>query len=338
MLDSRFYELRGPISAQDLAARLGLSVARGPAHRQIVSVAAASAAGNEDLTFVDAGDAEALKGLQAGACIVGPDRIDLLPADVAAILAPSPRYAFARLAPMVAVMRELAAPDTGVSDRALIHDTVQIGPGAIIGPGAVLGRDVRVGPRAIIYPGVQIGARCSIGANAVVRCALLGDDVTLLTGSVIGEAGFGLAAGPGGPILTPHFGRVILQDRVSVGANSTVDRGLFDDTILGEASHIDNLCHIGHNCRIGRNVAMAAFAGISGSVTIGDNALLGGRVGIADHVTIGEGVRLGGGSAVLRDIPAGEIYNGYPAKPFKAWVREQLWLDREAQKRPGKKS
>jgi UDP-3-O-[3-hydroxymyristoyl] glucosamine N-acyltransferase len=127
-----------------------------------------------------------------------------------------------------------------------------------------------------------------------------------------------------------------MQNGVSLGANSTIDRGLLDDTVIGEASHIDNLCHIGHNCRIGRNFAAAAFLGVSGSSVIGDNVQFGGRVGLKDHIHIGAGARIAAGAGVLTDVPAGETWAGYPAKPLRTWMRELAWLGRAAQKRPAK--
>jgi UDP-3-O-[3-hydroxymyristoyl] glucosamine N-acyltransferase len=126
------------------------------------------------------------------------------------------------------------------------------------------------------------------------------------------------------------LGRVIIQDRVTIGANSTIDRGAFDDTVLGEDVKIDNLCHIAHNCQIGRGVLMAAFAGISGSTTIGDAATLGGRVGVADHRNVGAGSTLAGASAVMQDVPAGEVWMGYPAKPIRKFLRETAWLSRKS--------
>jgi UDP-3-O-[3-hydroxymyristoyl] glucosamine N-acyltransferase len=127
-----------------------------------------------------------------------------------------------------------------------------------------------------------------------------------------------------------------MQNGVSLGANSCVDRGLFDDTVIGEGTHIDNLCHIGHNCRIGSQVVMAAFAGVSGSSEVGDGVQFGGRVGLKDHVRVGTGARIAAGAAVLSDVPGGETWAGYPAKPIRAWMRELAWLGRAAQKRSAK--
>jgi UDP-3-O-[3-hydroxymyristoyl] glucosamine N-acyltransferase len=165
---------------------------------------------------------------------------------------------------------------------------------------------------------------------------LIGDGVRIFSGAVIGEAGFGLAAGKGQATLSPHVGRVIIQNGVTIGANSCIDRGLFDDTVIGEGTHIDNLCHIGHNCRIGSHVVMAAFAGVSGSSEVGDGVQFGGRVGLKDHVHVGAGARIAAGAAVLSDVPAGETWAGYPAKPIRGWMRELAWLSRAAQKRAGK--
>lgn len=336
MIDPRFYELHGPISAGELAAAAGLAVTRGDERRTVNAMAASAQAGPDDLTFIDSGDAASVARIEAGVCITTPALAAHLPASAVIIEAPAPRYAYARIAARIATLREIGSGGEFISPKARISDAASIGPGAVIGAGVVLGRGATIGPCAVIYPGVQIGAGSSVGAHAVIRCALIGDGVSILSGAAIGEAGFGLAAGPGGAIPTPHYGRVIIQDRASIGANSCVDRGLFDDTIIGEGAHIDNLCHVGHNVRVGRGVVMAAFAGVSGSAVIGDGVMFGGRVGVADHITVGEGARIGAGSAVLRDVPAGETHGGYPAKSLRTWMRELLWLEHESQKRPDK--
>lgn len=334
MIDPRFYEVLGPLKASEIAELAGAAALRGDGARTVLSVASAAAAGPSDLTFLEDVDGEAAR-IEAGVCIAAPGAAKRLPTEVTVIEAALPRIAFAKAAQRLIRLREIDA-GPAVHPEARTAPSAVLEPGCVIGQGAALGPEVRIGANAVIGPGVQIGAGTIIGANAVVRCALVGDGVRIFPGAVVGEAGFGLAAGGGGAMLSPHFGRVIMQNGVSLGANSCVDRGLFDDTVIGEGSHIDNLCHIGHNCRIGSHVVMAAFAGVSGSSDVGDGVQFGGRVGLKDHVRIGTGARIAAGAAVLSDVPAGETWAGYPAKPIRAWMRELAWLGRAAQKRSAK--
>src|SRR5207248_6055397 len=176
---------------------------------------------------------------------------------------------------------------------------------------------------------------CSIGPGAVIGFALIGDHVRIYAGAVIGEAGFGAAPGPKGVVDLPQLGRVILQDGVTVGANSCIDRGAFEDTVVGENTKIDNLVQIAHNVVIGRNCVLAAHTGISGSTVVGDGCMFGGRAGVSDHVTIGSGARIAAAGGVAKEVPAGETWAGAPARPMARWLRETALLARLARQRPG---
>lgn len=332
MIDPRFYEVPQPLSASDIATLLGVAVTNGDASVSVASLAPASRAATGDLSFVeDVRDAASVG--KGGVCLASADAAAALPDGVTAIAIGHPRAAFATIADKLVRLRGLHTGDVRIHASARTHASASIEPGVIIGAGAAIGPNVRIGANAVIGPGVQIGAGTTIGANASIRCALIGDGVTIYPSTVIGEAGFGLAAGGSGARLTPHFGRVIIQNGVSIGAGSCIDRGLLEDTVIGEGTHIDNLCHIGHNCRIGAHVVMAAFAGVSGSSIVGDGVQFGGRVGLKDHVRVGPGARIAAGAAVLGDVAAGETVAGYPAKPLKTWMRELAWLARAAQKR-----
>ena len=225
---------------------------------------------------------------------------------------------------------------SGMSPSALVHPTarlengVTVDPAAVIGPRAEIGAGTMIAAGAVIGPDVRIGRDCAIGAGATIVHALIGDRVIIHPGARIGQDGFGYLPGPRGHGKVPQVGRVIIQDDVEIGANTTIDRGAIRDTVIGEGTKIDNLVQIGHNCEIGRHCVMAAFTGISGSVTLGDYVMMGGRVGIADNVTIGAGAMLAAGSAVLGNVPAGTKWGGYPAMPAREWLKGVAVLRRLA--------
>jgi len=298
---------------------------------KLSGIAPAESARAGELAFLEGDGAELNLSPQLQAIVVSEAARSRIPQSVSLLVSKTPRYAHGQIASLLFKPRHLDAWRKGAEVApAQVHPDAIIAPGAVLGPGAAIGEGTVIGPNAVIGPGVQIGRHCSIGANASVHFALLGDRVTLLAGARIGEAGFGVMAGPTGLEDAPHFGRVILQDNVTVGANACIDRGVFGDTIVGERTKIDNLCQIAHNVVLGRSVIVAAFGGISGSVKVGDGSMLGGRVGIADHVTVGEGVSLAASAGLFRDIGPGETWGGTPAKPIRQWMREVAWIARQA--------
>lgn len=327
MIDPRFYEALGPVTVRALSPSADIG---GDAERTVSGVASSERAGPGDLCYYEPkGKSPAPLATAPGACIIAPALAHLAPNAGALILAERPRAMFARLAPQLVRPRRITGP-THVDPSAVLEDGVMLAPGVVVGAGARIGAGAEIGPNSIIGPGVAIGRRSRIGARVSIAFALIGDDVNILAGAVIGEQGFGVAGDASGPVDVPHLGRVVIQDRVTIGANSTIDRGVFDDTVLGEDVKIDNLCHVAHNCVIGRGALIAAFAGISGSTIVGDGVTMGGRVGVADHRNIGKGATLAGGAAVFQDVPAGEVWSGYPAKPLRKWLREAAWLSRKS--------
>ena len=173
---------------------------------------------------------------------------------------------------------------------------------------------------------VQIGRNATIGINASVTNAFIGDNVIIHPGVRIGQDGFGFAMGPGGHRKVAQIGRVIIQDNVEIGANSTVDRGSNRDTVIGEGSKIDNLVQIGHNVVIGRHCVIVGLAGIAGSATLGDYVVVAGQAGVVGHITVGDGAQIGGGAGVHLNVRPGEKLIGYPAQPVRDWVKMNMIL------------
>lgn len=333
MPDPRFFETLAPIGVGALAERIGGEVLRG-GDREIAGVAPLAEAGPRDLAFLsDRKMKSALAGTGAGCVVVSAAMAEAAPADAAVIVSPEPQAAWARASMLLHRARTLDAACSAA--EAFEDDSVVLEPGVVLGEGVRIGRGSRICANAVIGPGVQIGRDCVIGAGTTLAFALLGDRVRILAGARIGEAGFGAAASRTGPVDIPQLGRVILQDGVSVGAGTCIDRGAFGDTVIGENTKIDNLCQIGHNCVLGRNCLMAAHTGISGSVTVGDGVMFGGKAGLGDHLTVGDGARVAAGAGVLSDIPAGETWSGYPARPLRQFLRETVWLAKQASRKGG---
>jgi UDP-3-O-[3-hydroxymyristoyl] glucosamine N-acyltransferase len=303
----------------------------------ITDVAPLDLAGPNDLTFIESNKyADALATTHAGACLM-PQRFESrAPNTLIVLRTHEPYRAF------VAVHSELYPQSlrptslfeaSDIAQGAIIHPTARlesgttIDPGAVIGPRAEIGAGSIIAATAVIGPDVLIGRDCVIGAGCSIMHALIGDRVIIHPGSRIGQDGFGYIAGAT-QLKIPQTGRVIIQNDVEIGAGTSIDRGGIRDTIVGEGTKIDNLCQIGHNVVIGRHCVIVAQSGLSGSVRLEDFAVLGGAVGLAPHVTIGKGARVAARSGVMNDVPPGETWGGYPARPRMQWMRQQATLAR----------
>ena len=335
--DPRFFERLGPLSAAHLAERAG-GVVKGDAAASVLDAAEPEWAAEGELCFISKPPDP--DGLRVGGAVVlvpSEDAAAAVDGASAVVVCPFPRAAFAQA---VGALLRARRPEgaEAVHPEARIGAGVHIGAGGLIAAGATVGDGAEIGPGAVIGPGVTIGSGTRVGARAVVQCAEVGAACEIYAGAVIGEAGFGVAAGADALISIPHIGRVIIEDEVVIGANSTVDRGMIRDTVLRRACKIDNLCHIAHNCEIGAHTLMAAFSGVSGSVEVGKGAQFGGRAGVADHLRIGEGARLAAFAGVMKDVPDGEMWAGSPAQPIQKFLREIAWLRQASGKRRRKAS
>ncbi len=324
-------------SLVELAAITGASLARAEdGERRVMSVAPLVRGDSASIGFFsDRRYADDLKTTTSAACFLPAEHADMAPAGCALLITAEPQGAYAKAADRLHRARRLSGQETTVHPTAELEDDVHLAPGALVGAGAKIGRGATIGAYTVIGPGCTIGRGCSIGSHATIGFALIGDRVRILSGAVIGEPGFGVAAADGKTVDIPQLGRVIIQDNVSIGSCTCIDRGAWDDTVIGENTKIDNLVQIAHNVRLGRGCVLAAMVGISGSCNVGDGVAFGGGAGIADHINIGDRARVAADAGVMRDIPAGEMWVGAPARPVRKFMREMAWLSKMANARGG---
>jgi UDP-3-O-[3-hydroxymyristoyl] glucosamine N-acyltransferase len=294
-------------------------------------VAPLDRASPRDLSFLGAPKYAAMfTSSAAGVVLITPELAETPGSAPARVVVERPQEALLALLPRFhrAPKAEPGVHATAVVGRgARLGHGVSVGPYAIVGDGVVLGDGVVVGPHCVISAGVTIGAQSHLVGNITVYSgSVIGERVTIHAGARIGSDGFGYVPRDGQHLKIPHVGRCIIEQDVEIGANTTIDRGSIDDTVVGAGTKVDNLVQIAHNVRIGRACLIMAQVGIAGSVRVEDGAMLLGQVGVSGHHTVGKGARLAAQAGVFGDIPAGETWSGYPARPHKESLRAQAAL------------
>ncbi len=331
MADPRFFDNRGPFTLAEICAATGADPGAADGAARICDVAALDSAGPQHLAFCTGRKAEkdfARSG--AGFCFIPSNFTPAeIPAGMVVLKSASVQHAFAAAARLFypeseqPVWTQTAFIDPG----AKIGAGVQLAPGVVLAPDSEIGDGTQIGPNTVIARGVTIGRNCRIGSNVSISHSHVGDNVSIMPGALIGQPGFGFASSGRGHVNIPQLGRVIIQDKVELGAGCAVDRGAMGDTVIGEGTKIDNLVHIAHNNKIGRHCIIAAQVGISGSCEIGDFVFLGGQSGVADHATLGVGARFAAKSGIMPRVwEGGRDYGGFPARLLSDWKREMAAL------------
>lgn len=333
-----FFAQSRPLSVGVAAEIASSSLKSGDNEFALDGVSAAIDVAPNTLTFVESKKHINNAMASAGAVICSPDIADDIPAGPAILVHDRPQAAFAQLVRFVypdcerglLLAHDLAASTkfagAWISASAHLEDDVRVMPGAVIGANVQIGAGSMIGANCTIADGVRIGRNCILSSSIAVQCALIGDGVTIHPGTMIGQDGFGYFPGPSGLEKMPHIGRVIIQDKVEIGANSAVDRGTIGDTVIGEGTKIDNFVQVAHNVVIGRHVILCGHVALAGSCSIGDGAMLGGQAAVANGIHIGAGSQLAACSAIMNDLPAGQRWGGSPAQPIKQAFAEQVAL------------
>lgn len=325
-----------PTSIQQIANLLGAEVFYADQAIQFGGVASLEEAGPSDIAIYYGQEKhqEAFIKTKAGACIVN---LDLYQSKLQKLLADSQKklcifgvkdvnFALAKVMPFFYPEPSIS-PE--ISTRAYIAQSAIIGTGccimfgSYIGDNVKIGNNVRVYPQAFIGNGVIIGDNCTICHAATVMNAVLGNNVIISAGARIGKDGFRYVTDEkGNHIKVPHRGRVLIGSDVEVGANSTIDRGVLSDTIIGDMCKLDNLVQIGHNVILGKGCFLVSQVGIAGSSKLGNYVALGGQAGIADHIIIGDGAKVAAQSGIMNDVPPASVVMGSPAQPIREYFKQ----------------
>ncbi|HEU4995863.1 MAG TPA: UDP-3-O-(3-hydroxymyristoyl)glucosamine N-acyltransferase [Gemmatimonadaceae bacterium] len=321
----------GSVLTAAVIAELTGGTVHGDAGASITSVAALDRARSGQLSFcASAKYARLLAGTEASVVLLSPDVATAETRARARIVVERPQDSLVSLLP-----RLYRAPERrpGVHPTALLGRGVRLGSLVAIGPyvhvadGAVLGDRATLDAHCSVGAGVQVGDDVHLFPSVTVYSGTqLGNRVAVHSGAVIGSDGFGYVYRNNQHEKIPHVGRCVIESDVEIGAGTTIDRGSIDDTVIGAGTKIDNLVHVAHNVRIGRLCLIAAQTGISGSVRIEDGVVIGGQAGLAGHHTIGKGARLAAQSGVFGDVPPGETWSGYPARPHRESLRAHAAL------------
>jgi UDP-3-O-[3-hydroxymyristoyl] glucosamine N-acyltransferase len=338
MTDPRFFKNKGPFTLGELAVLGQCEIGRGDPSLVLEDVAPLDKAEPGCISpFLKTKYLDTLVNTKASACILTSEMVENAPDRLALLISKHPYRSYALIAAAF-YPQERKAGD--ISPSAMIHPTAKLGKDVVIGPMTVIGANVEVGdyveigPLSVIEEGVIIGENSVIGSHVSISHALIGKKVHIKPGAKIGQSGFGFfmdSGDMGGHVPVPQLGRVIIHDFVEIGANTTIDRGSGQDTIIGIGTRIDNLVQVAHNVHFGKGCVMVAQSGVAGSTKFGDYVAAGGQAGFADHLTIGTGARVGAQCGIMRNVEPGETLAGSPAMPLKAHYRQVAVLKRLAE-------
>ena len=326
MSENQFFEKKGPFPLSEIAKVIGCTGDFSKDKNfKICSFESLDNASNNDMTFLNSSKYQKLSiKTKAVACITSINLSKFLPEKCIKLDVKNVLLAVTQVAKMFYPKADMDFLDENLSKSENVkklYPNVKFGENVFVGKNVKIGKNSFISSNCIIESNVKIGENCVIGSFVTIKNSLIFDNVHIQDGSKIGVKGFGFIPIKNKNLRTPHIGKVILEEGVEIGANSTIDRGSLTDTIIGKNTFLDNQVHVAHNVQIGKNCMIAGQVGFAGSTIIGDNVVIGGQAGISGHLKIGNNVKIGGGSGVINDISDNHQVMGYPAIPLKEFVK-----------------
>ena len=328
MSKNQFFEKKGPYPLSEIIKIIGCSKMLSIENDfPIYSIESLDRATNQDVTFLNSSKYQDLSlNTKAAACISSSNLFQYLPHECIKLDVKNVLFAVTQVTKFFYPAAEIDFLDENLLNSGEIkklYPYVKFGKNVLVGQNVSIGKNSQIGSNTILESNISIGENCVIGSSVVIKNSLISNNVHIQDGVKVGIKGFGFIPNKNKNIRTPHIGKVILDEGVEIGANSTIDRGSLGNTIIGKNTFIDNQVHVAHNVQIGRNCMIAGQVGFAGSTHIGDNVIIGGQAGISGHLKIGNNVKIGGGSGVINNIPDNHQVMGYPAISLKEFVKNR---------------
>ncbi len=323
MNNNIFFENKGPFEIRKIASHISLEINDDKNSDKIIqNFTGLEEATSKDITFFHSNKyIDQAKFTKACACITKKELLKYLPKYCIPLVSNKVLFDTARVAALFYPESIIDKPKSNL--KPLNHKyNGTVGKNSLVGINVSIGHGSIFGSNTIIEDNVVIGDNCIIGSNVILKNSILQSNVHILDNAIIGKKGFGFAPLKNSNYRYPHIGHVLIKKNSEIGAGSTIDRGSFSLTIIGENTFLDNQVHIAHNVKIGNNCIIAGQVGIAGSTTLGNNVMVGGQAGISGHLRVGNNVKIGGGSGVIKNLPDNSVVMGYPAKDIKKFIKE----------------
>tara|TARA_B110001452_G_scaffold221477_1_gene194041 strand:- start:974 stop:1945 length:972 start_codon:yes stop_codon:yes gene_type:complete len=313
-----FFECNGPFDIKELFPNLKINK-----DFKVSDIKSLDNAEVSDITFLDSINyKKQASTTRASFCITTQKLSKYIPNNCVPVIVKNVLFDLASITKKFYPEADIDYPDISATTPELSnYKNVKFGNNVLVGKNVKLGKNTIIGNNTVIERNVSIGSNCIIGSQVVVKNSLIGDNVVIQDGCKIGLKGFGFIPLKDKNLKFSHIGKVVLKNDVEIGGSCTIDRGSIDDTIIGENTYLDNQVHVAHNVKMGKNCMIAGQVGFAGSTTLGDNVSIGGQAGISGHLKIGNNVKIGGGSGVIKNIEDNSVVMGYPALPFKEFIK-----------------